>query len=235
MAKMSRISLARKKELDEPDQVLAFLIKVTNFVVENKNRVIGGVGALIAVFVIIVGVVSYGKKSEIKAFTQLAAVSSATTVGSSVPAESTEALKNQYRSLYETRPGTIAGKLAGFYYANICYDNGDMDTAISIYEKLSKKFKGQPLFRQRALSSLGYAYETAGDLDQARACFEKIVTAPAFAFKDKALFNLARLYGQTGDSQKSRELLATLASDYPDSMYADFAREKSGGVSAESS
>lgn len=218
MARMNRVSLARKKELEEPDKILAFLLRFSEAVVKHRKRIIAGVVGVIALIVLGLGIQSYLRNQETRAFNRLAEV---TTAGAA------ETVKSQYQLLYENYGGTLAGKMAGFRYADACYRSGDFSSATAIYKKLSKNFSGTPFFRQRALSSLGYAYEAAGEQAQARACFEKIVSDPEAVLKDKALFNLARLWEAGGEKQKSRELFATLAADYPDSLYADLAREKS--------
>ncbi len=229
MARMNRVSLARKKELEEPDKILAFLLKVTDTVVKHRNRIIAGLVGLVVIVALVFGMQTYLRNKEVRAFNRLAAVSPIEAPGEADSRPATQEEKSPYRSLYEKYGGTMAGKMAGFRYADACYQSGDFSSAIAIYKKLSKNFSGSPFFRQLALSSLGYAYEAAGEKAQARACFEKIVADPEAVLKDTALFNLARLWEETGAQEKSRELFATLAADYPDSLYADLAKEKSSG------
>ena len=73
---------------------------------------------------------------------------------------------------------------------------------------------------------MGLAYQQKGDYPKAIEHYQKVVEGPDSALIDGALFNLGKLYNQLGKSEESRQAFERLSDEYPESMYADIAREK---------
>ncbi|ABW68658.1 tetratricopeptide repeat protein [Desulfosudis oleivorans] len=220
MAKISRISLERKRELEEPDKFMVFVARAMQLAQTYRKQITAIIGLVIAVAVVTGGVFYLGARAEVKASDMLA---SATARADAAGAGSTD----EYRAVYETYPRTVAGQIAGLRYAEQLYRSGEAAAAVDVYTKLVKSVAGKPTLHHLALNGLGYAHEAAGDLKAAADCFETIAATPVSAHKETALFNLARLYEQVGETEKSQKAFAQIVSEYPDSMYADIAREKS--------
>lgn len=219
MAKIERISLERKRELEEPDKFMVFVAKIMQFGQTHKQQISIALSIAVAVAVVTAGVFYASARAEVKASDMLARVV--------VPKGSSNAPVDAYKAVYEKFPRTISGKLAGLRYADHVRLSGDAAAAIEIYKKLVKGLADRPTFHHLALIGLGHAYETAGDDKAAAGCFEKVMAGPSTGQMETALFNLARIYDRMGETEKSRKLFARIVSEYPESMYADIAREKS--------
>lgn len=220
MAKISRISLERKRELEEPDKFMVFVARAMQFTQTYSKQITAIIGLVVAVAVVTGGVFYLGARAEVKASDMLASATAR--------ADATEAgSPDGYKAVYETYPRTVAGQVAGLRYAEQLYRSGEATAAVDVYKKLVKRVADKPTLYHLALNGLGYAHEASGDLKAAADCFETIAAASGSAQKETALFNMARLYEQMGETEKSQKAFAQIVSDYPDSMYADIARGKS--------
>lgn len=218
MAKLSRVSLERKRELSKPDRFMALLQTAAAYVSRHRRFVISAV-ALVLVLALSVSLISYwNEKSEQAATVELTALMNRT-------GEAAE-LQESYQALYEKHGGSVAGRIAGLKYADTCYQKGDMEAAIAAYQRVAGDFKNHPPFRRLAWQGLGYAREAVGDYEEAARAFEKIIEDSGIAQKDLALFNLGRMYDQMGEVDRSRNAFDRLVTAYPDSMYAPVARSQ---------
>ena len=226
MAKISRVSLARKRELEQPDVVLSFLQRASLWVAGHRLQTAVAAGAFIAVVVILAGATFFSSRAEKKAFDRLTQIAPA---NAAAEADQAADVAEQYRLLNKKYNGTVAGKIAGLKYADACYQNKDYEKAIAAYRKALSDFDDVGFLKKLALTGLGYTYEAIGDDDQAVSCFTRILEDPQVVVKDEALFHLGRLYGRQGDVKNTREMFGRIVADYPDSLYADIAREGSRG------
>ena len=228
MAKISRVSLQRKRELEKPDRFMAMLQTGAAFVSRNRRIVVTVAGLVLVTAVIVAAVAYWNDKADVSAANELAAIMNEA-AASGPAAETSAALRDRYQSLYQKYDGSLAGKIAGLRYADACYRAGDMEAAMATYRQVAAGFRGTPLFRRLALEGLGYACEAAGKSEEAAEAFRQITEDPRLLPQDQALFNLARIYDQMGQVQQSRELFARLAREYPDSLYAPLARQYQAG------
>lgn len=217
MARIERISLERKRELEEPDKFMVFMAKIMQTGQTHKKQITTALGLVIALAVVAAGVRYTSARAEVKASDMLARVVA--------PKGSSDAPMDAYKTVFEKYPGTVSGKLAGLRYADQVRLSGDAAAAIEIYKKLVKGLANKPTFHHLALIGLGHAYETAGDDKSAAGCFEKVVAAPSTGQTATALFNLARIYDRMGEKEKSKKTFSRIVSEYPESMYVDIARE----------
>lgn len=224
MAKISRVSLARKKELEKPDAILEFLQRTSVWVSAHRRQTTIAAVSFFGIITIIAGVTYFSARSEKIAFARLTEISRKSDTG----VDKKELLED-YRMLNKKRGGTVAGEIAGLKYADACYEAGDYENAITAYQNALSDFKSNAFLEIMALNGLAYAYEAVGDFDQAIASFKQILDAPRAPIKDKALFNLGRLYERQGDSAASRDMFNRITTDYPDSLYATIVKENIGG------
>ncbi len=228
MAKISRVSLARKRELEKPDVILDSLQRVSSWTGLHKRQVIVTAVILMAVIVVITGVSYCSIRAEQKAFDRLTQIMPVNSENAEAGGDKVDAAE-QYRLLNEKYGRTLAGKIAGLKYADDCYHSKDYEKAIAAYRKALSDFEDSDFFRTLALNGLGYAYEASGAYDQASACFKQILDDPRATIKDQALFHLGRLYELSGDLKNSRAMFERIVADYPDSLYARIVREGDSG------
>ena len=112
--------------------------------------------------------------------------------------------------------------------ANISFNAGEPDKAIALYKAALEDFN-EPFYRGQIWNGLGYAYETKNDLSKAAEYFESTAAGANEILKGEALFNLGRIYSALGNNEKSLGAYQRVITDHPDSLYADLARERTGG------
>jgi len=229
--KYSRVSLARKKELDSPDEFLTYSQQALAFVLKHQLKAAIGLGVFFALAILFLGGRYYFQVQEKNAFSlREAVIRSTNDLGSTMdPEEVYESVADDFQSILDKYPGTMAGKLARINFANICFAAGKYDDAIDLYKKGVADFNDNPGFRNLVLSSLGHSYEAKKDNASAVIYFEMIVSGQANMLKDEALFSLGRIYRELGDPAKSNAAYQRIISDHADSMYVDMAKESITG------
>lgn len=231
MAKFNEVSLSRKKELEQPDEVTENLRKLFDFMLKYKVQIGIGIGAF---FILIVGIVT------IRYFSQLSERHASYLLDQSMekysrmqtekkPAEICDLMQTDLQKIINEHSGTVAANFAVLQLANVYYSAGRYDDAVAYYNKAMDVLAGQPLFVNLIQMGLGLSFEAKGENDKAAAYFEKIITDPGSLMKDQALFNAGRIYGKIGKADKRREVYEKIVSDYRDSLYAEIAGEYVSG------
>ncbi len=227
MVKYNRVSLARKKELEKPDEFIVFSKRVIEFGQKHKLQLSIGAGVIFSLLIIFLGVRYFSDLAEDKAFTLLQeGMKKYDTKAKEEDSDQvSEDVANDIEAVLTKYPRTVAGKLARVHLANICYDTGKYDKAITLYEKAVIDFKDSPSLKNLILSSLGHCYEAKKDNSSAIKYFEMITNGQNAILKDEALFSLGRIYDHMGDKTKSVEAFQTIVKEHTDSVYFDLAQE----------
>lgn len=223
-----RISRARKRDLQDPDEFMTFWAKLFEFTDEHKFLVISALTFFIVLVIVTATTVYFLKKSENKAFflLQQGVVKYQTSMKAGNPKKAYLEAGKDFGQILEKYSGRKGGKLARFIYAGMCYAAGDYDKAITHFKHSLADFNDETFLKNLILSGLGYSYKAQKDYKTSAQYFEMIVTAPGNGIKDEALFNLGELYAATGDKDKSRDAYKKILSDYAGSMYTQIVKEK---------
>ena len=225
-----KISRARKRDLENPDEFITLWTKLFNFTAEHKVQV-ACVLTFLAALIIVAAVTVYSlNKSENKAFflLQQGVVKYQTLLKESNPNKAYLDAGKDFELIMEKYSGRKGGKLARFTYAEMCYAAGDYDKAIANFNKLLVDFNDEPFLKNLILSDLAYSYKAKKDYKTSAKYFEMIATTPDYSIKDEALFNLGELYDTIGDKEKSTNAFKKILSDYPGSIYTEIVKEKVG-------
>jgi predicted negative regulator of RcsB-dependent stress response len=230
MAK-SKVSLARKKELNEPDEFMSLSGRFLQFVLENKIQMMSGAGVLFALVIIFIGFHYHSLQNENKASALLesAMIKYQSLVKDMGPAKAFEDIKNDFNAIQEKYSRTVAGEFAQVNMANIYYDSGNYEKAAAQYEKALIIFEDDPTFKNIILNGLGCSYEALNKNDLAIKYFEMIVLGPSNIMKGDALFNLGRIYALMEENTKSIDSFKQLISDHEDCIYIELAKERVHG------
>jgi tetratricopeptide (TPR) repeat protein len=225
---MAKKRVTRKKLLKEPDEFITFTGKMIQFGKTYQTYLLYGTAALLLLVLMISGTRYYFGWKEKKA---AASLSQAVARYENILSEKgdIEAAKEDFKNIVKKYSGYDGGRLARVIYANICFQTGDFDTAISQYTKAVDEFSENPSIKPFIRSSIAYAYQAKKDYKAAANHFEKIVTDPDVTIKDEALFNLGEIYAILGNTEKSREAFKKILSDYTDSIYIDVVKERIAG------
>lgn len=231
MARYNEVSLSRKKELEEPDEVTENLRKIFAFILKYRVRI--GIGVTLF-FLLIIGVVTvqyFSHLSENKAsalFDQGINKYNAMQKEKK-PAEICNLIESDFKTIITRYPDTVAGKFAMLQLANVYYSADKYNDAIALYEKAIESFDGSILFENFIQIGLGLCHEAKGEHKKAIAYFEKVISNPDSLMKDQALFNAARIYGVTGEEAKRVEAYKRIVSDFNHSLYSNIAKEYISG------
>jgi len=223
-----KISRARKRDLQDPDEFMTFWTKFFNFTAEYKVQVLSALTFLVVLIIVAAATVYFLKTSENKAFflLQQGVAKYQTLVNAGNPNKAYLEAGKDFEQIMEKYSGRKGGKLARFTYAEMCYAARDYDKAISNFNKLLVDFNDEPFLNNLILSGLGYSYKAKKDYKTSAKYFEMIVTAPEYSIKDEALFNLGELYAEIGDKDKSIDAFNKILSDHSGSMYTEIVKEK---------
>lgn len=227
---MAKVSLARKKELNEPDELVTASNQAVEYIRENKEKVIGVITAFVLIVVGITGYQLYSGYYENKAFVAFSEdIRWYEATGENTDAKSLKDVKEKSDAFFKKYAGSVAGTLAKAKYADIFYSEGDYNSAVDLYKKLLKAVNGDSALRSMALSGLANSYEALKKYDDAIKTFEEIVEEKSSVKTAEALFHLGILYELQGNKEKSREAFQKIVSYHSDSIYLNVAKEKTAG------
>ncbi|MDL1968444.1 MAG: tetratricopeptide repeat protein [Deltaproteobacteria bacterium] len=227
MAK-KRVSRSRKRQLEQPDKFISFSAKFLGFLTKYKVPMLSAAGVFFAVIIVCSSVYYYSDRTESKSSVMLAnslaKYEKIKTEQGAVKAY--REVVNDFNQLIENNWGKDSAKIARVIYANICYNAGEFDTATELYNKALSDFENNPFVKNLILSGLAYSQEGEKNYNAAAKYLEMIMSGSNDANKDETLFNLGRLYAETGNKNKSVEAFNKIISDYKDSHYLEIAQEK---------
>jgi tetratricopeptide (TPR) repeat protein len=231
MVKYSRISLARKRELEKPDEIIGSLQKLFNYIVNHGTQVAVYLGVLLTAIIIFSAIQYFSKAAESKASTLLDQEMTAYNLLSTEkkPVKAAQEAAGKLESLIKEYPRTAAARFAEINLANIYYAAEKYDKAITLYEKAAVHFERNSLLRNLIYAGLGRCYDAKGNKSKALEYFEMILKDKEALIADEALFNLGRIYEEMGEHKKSSDAYNKIISSHGNSIYVAIAREKGAG------
>lgn len=194
-----------KKELKSPDAFQSSFERVSDYVSENKTRVIF-IGTVIACAVLIaMGIYfywSYYTSSALKLY----AKAQDNILVSGDNKETAEKNIKIFKELIDKYPHSWSGRMAYYHLGNIYYNSGEIDKAINAYQKfVSRAGSDKTGMKFLALTSLGYSYEAQKDFKEALKYFELAQNAYNVGFEMIGLRNIARAYEANNNKEKALE------------------------------
>jgi tetratricopeptide (TPR) repeat protein len=162
-----------KEDLKSPDVFQSTFEKLGDYISENQTRVIVTASALICAVILVMGIYFYWSHYSNSALKLYAKAQ-----GNVLKSEETQVNVDEniklYKELANKYPYSWSGRMANYHLGNIFYNKGEMDQAISFYKIFVKKAGSDKTgVKFLALTSLGYAYETKNDYNQALKYFEE--------------------------------------------------------------
>ncbi|MFC1516014.1 tol-pal system YbgF family protein [Thermodesulfobacteriota bacterium] len=226
-----RVSRSRKRELETPDEFITLSTRIIDFVTEHKDKMIIGVGIVIALIVGFVGKQYYSERAENRAFTLLEKNMVKYQVMSRTkgPEEAYIGVEKDFQQMLDKYSGRDGGKIARVIFANICFNGGNYDRAIRLYETSLEGFDEIPFIKNMILNSLGHAHEKKKDYQAAAKYFEMIIQETDSVMKSDALFNLGVLYAEMGLEDKSTAAFKEIVSNHSDAIYYEIVKERLAG------
>jgi predicted negative regulator of RcsB-dependent stress response len=114
---------------------------------------------------------------------------------------------------------------ATLFRAGVYFDLQRVDDAATAYEQFLKKSHPSPL-QTTAKEGLGLCKEQQGKLDEALAQYQALEPKTGDFFRDRALWDQARVWIKKGDKKKAAERLKELVAKMPTSPLKDDAQNQ---------
>lgn len=220
-----------KQELKSPDAFQTTFERIGDYVSANKARVTLIGTALACAGIIAVGIYFYWSH-----YTSSALKLYATAQGNILKSGDNKDTVNEnikiFNELIDKYSHSWSGRMAYYHLGNIYYQNGEMDKAISSYEKfVSKAGSDKTGIKFLALTSLGYAYEVKKDYKSALKYFEQAQNAYNTGFEMIGLRNIARTYEELNNKEKALEYYKKALEQTKDTSVTIFIKRKISSLS----
>jgi predicted negative regulator of RcsB-dependent stress response len=228
---MANVSLARKKELNEPDEFITMSNKALEYARQNRNTIIGVIAGAVILMIMVAGFQYYAQNRESRAFTRYAEDMRwyESAIGDSDGQPPLSEIRQRADGFFKDFSGTAAAMLARARYAGIYFDEKDFGAAAGLYEGLLSDVDHDPALKNIALCALAQCYQAMKENDRAVTRYEEVLAGTNAIKKDEALFHLGMIYAEKGDAEKSQAAYARIVNEFSDSMYIDMARERIQG------
>lgn len=223
--------VTRKQLLKEPDEFFTLTGRVLAWVKAHPRQLTMGAAVLAAAVLIVSGYRFFNERSAREASRLLSQglETYRQQMESQDPAKALEAVQADFDELVKAYRGQPAGRLGHIYYGQILLAAQKTREALALLEQARDDFDDDPALANIIFNNLAAAYLQSGDKAAAMAQYEKIVSGANATHKDTALFQLGVLYLESDQAEKGRQMLKQLGEDFPDSTYAEMAREKIAG------
>ena len=218
-----RISRARKRDLEQPDEFITLTSRFLNAVSAHWKPISAVVGGLMVVLVGVLIAGYFSGKAEDKAEFLLTQTMNRYTseISRQEPGTALDAVTADFETLFSDYGDRQAGAVGRLMFAQLNYQAGRMETAILQYETVLGQFPEGSYRAAAAWSGLGYAHAAAGEHQKAITAFSSVMAGEDPILKADALYQLALLYRKTGQDKAYEQALQTLKEDYPDFIYAE--------------
>jgi tetratricopeptide (TPR) repeat protein len=223
--------VSRKQLLKEPDEFITFTGRMIRLVRVHQKKFTIALGIAVSVLLIFSLVKFFTNRAENHAFTLLNQANNkyhALMISQDAVAALKEVEKD-FEYILKEYSGYHGGKIARVNYANYCYQAGEYGRAADLYGEALKDFGKNPSYGNLILNGLGYSFKAKKDYETSAKYFEMIVSSNIPMLRDEALFNLSKLYLILGKDNKRTEVLKTIVSDYPESIYIELAKDQLSG------
>lgn len=229
---MAKKKITRKELVKGPDEFITLTGKVIQWSRENTKPLIYGVSGFFLLVILVTGYSMHRESRRQAAAALLSQIVNTYQAAENSQDDSVKALAAVKPDLERlvSRYGSLSeGRLGRILYGHLDLAGNAPDDAAGMYGAALDDFKNDPTLTNTILNGLATASMEKGDNKAAIGYFEKIADGSSRMLKDAALFHLGHLYRIEGESEKSHAAYERLGTDFPDSMFADMAREKLAG------
>lgn len=142
--------------------------------------------------------------------------------------EKIAAAEKQFKDVQAQHSGTDASDIAGLYLARIAAARGDVKTARPLLEAFVKDHDDHVLVGGARFSLYQMRIESGDAAQVAIELNAELSKQDSPLPTDSILVLLAQAYETTGEAQKSRDMYRRIASEFPESPYAQDAQRRIG-------
>lgn len=210
----------------ERNVIEKFLMRVRDYVMQNRKKVKYISIAVLAIIVILISVDLYVSHVGTRDRSRFDAVMDLYRDNPSDQAV-VEKCKGELRELIKGTSFGFVHQMSHYMLASILYDEKKFGEAYDLYMVFIKKSSSDILFIPLAVIKASACLEEQGKIDEAINLLSKYEDDKDFNLvTDQLLYNIGRLYAVKGDKAKSREYFTKLRTNFSESPYADKAKER---------
>ena len=193
-----------KHELNEPDKLQLFFLRIRAFAEKHRTRIYVGGGIFILIVLLTGGWYIYRDHYQTSAGRILNQIfETAAKAGS--PAGEMAAIK-EYKDLISQYPRSRAAVTAYYRLGNLYLGRREYDSAISAYQDLLRSTSAESDLMTLAYSGLGASLEAKKDLNKALETYDMALkTSAAPSFEALNYSNIARIHEAKNDPVKAAE------------------------------
>jgi len=209
-----------KKEIKQ-DKFVTFSLKLSEWVQKHLNRLLIVAGTVIVAAAVIAFFVSSHGKSERRASELFGKANLELQSGN------ISAAVSNLQTLVSQHGGSKMAGQATYYLASAYYYGRDYAQAQTWFEKYLSQYGQDIMLASSAQAGIADCYLQRGDYVQAGEGFLKAVSVYPLGFMaPQYLLQAAGAYVRAGQSERAREALDKIVSDYPDSREVRRAKMK---------
>jgi len=220
----------RKQLLKEPDEFLVFSRRMFKYTMDNFQYVLAGLGGIIVFSMIILGIRAWQQSSENSGAFKLTEAKTSFYKALEKNPQNIEKAFSSVQSAFETvltdYSGTVAGKMGTIIYANMCFETGRYNKAISLYEDALSYFDTTSSLYPLIRYNLGYAYVANKNDDKALEILEKDAFSPDGLMQSDLLFLLSLVYERKGNTEKRDEIFKMIESGDESALFYDIVKNR---------
>jgi FimV-like protein len=225
---MAKQKVTRKELLKKPDEFLTLSARAALFVREHEKPFTYAGIALLALVLIYLGINTYLKHVDKKGqgaynTAYYALMARMNEQGEPTEGEKPEAL---FQEVMEEYGRSKVSRLAPPQVAFLKFQDQQYDEAVALYLRFLEDVPKSSPYRSLAGLALAACYEEKGDLPKAIEWLTDVMSTSKGAFKEQAMFSLARVYSLSNQEEKAREILQDFVDNHPGSPHLPMAKAR---------
>ena len=211
---------SKKDLLKKPDEFMVLSERAIYWAREHQGITLLAASCFVLMIVaIIIGKMVYSSHQEKKrlAFQEAANIAA-------LPDKSAQAL-GVLQAFLKEYGGSDLAPLARISLARLYFEQGQYDKALELYNVALSGLKKRPEIKPLAVLASAFCYEAKGATQKAVEALLSIKNDPANYLQEEVLFQLARLYRNSGALDKAKAASEELMKRFPSSPYLSLANQ----------
>ncbi|MDO9558232.1 MAG: tetratricopeptide repeat protein [Syntrophales bacterium] len=195
----------KKKDFSKSEELRSVFDKITNYISENRSKVLLVFGILVFIMLSLFGWNLYQSNYEKNAEKMHLLAFSSYQKNDNNRGTYLNAIE-LYKKVVGKYPGSNAAIHSLYSMGNIYFNINEIDKSINAYEQFIKESNGNNDLVVLAYIGLGYCYESKGNLKEALNSLDNSIKYSAgSSYKGIIYRNMGRIYEEMNDSPKAIE------------------------------